>query len=85
MDMITGKKTEQNSEKEALERIEIQLEDIKGELAKAKLVSEELIADINGSHMPYTEKEKLDTKARIVEDYICITAKEMRKMLESIN
>jgi len=57
--------------------------DVRGELTKAQLIIGELITNINDAHMPYVEKERLDTKARIVSDYINETTVKMEELVQS--
>lgn len=37
---------------------------------RAQLVAEELITNVNDADIPYAQKEYLDTKLRIVNDYM---------------
>lgn len=64
--------------------LENRIMDMRGELAKAQLIVGELITNINDAHMSYEEKERLDTKARIVSDYINETTAEMKQLVQLV-
>ena len=61
---------------------EIQLEGLKTELLKAQIIALELVNDINNSRLGFDEKQIIDTKIRIVCDYIRLEMKKIDNMLE---
>lgn len=73
------------SEEKIDQLLENRIVDMQGQLAKARLTVRELITDINNAYMPYEEKEQLDTKARIVSDYINQTNLEMEQLLQLVD
>lgn len=61
---------------------EIQLEGLKTELLKAQIIALELVNDINNSRLGFDEKQIIDTKMRIVCDYIRLEMTKIDNMLE---
>ncbi len=61
---------------------EIQLEGLKTELLKAQIIALELVNDINNSRLGFDEKQIIDTKIRIVCDYIRLEMTKIDNMLE---
>lgn len=77
-DLVETKYAEKNS------LLEDRIMDMRGELAKAQLIAGELITNINDVHMAYVEKERLDTKARIVSDYINESIVKIEELVELV-
>lgn len=66
------------------EKEEMQLEDLKSELLKAQVIAHELVENINNSSLKFSEKQILDTKMRIVCDYVKAEIKRIDFMLNEI-
>lgn len=66
------------------EKEEMQLEDLKSELLKAQVIAHELVENINNSSLRFSEKQILDTKMRIVGDYVKAEIKRIDSMLNDI-